>query len=93
MRDYEESEGTSGLTYFISGVVLGAVAALLFAPKAGEETRKDIGDFLETNREKGRSMVGKVLDKIPGRVKGAAAVGAVREGGEAAVNEVKERLS
>ena len=92
MRDYE-SDSTSGLTYFISGAVLGAVVALLFAPKAGEETRKDLTDFLETNREKGRGLVNKVMDKIPARVKGAAAMGAVKEGTEAGINEVKDRLS
>lgn len=92
MKDYESSS-TSGITYFISGALLGAVAALLFAPKAGEETRKELGDFIDENREKGRTLVGKVMDKIPGRVKGAAALGAVKEGGSAAVSEARERLS
>lgn len=91
MKDYESQ--TSGITYFISGALLGAVAAILFAPKAGEETRKELADFIDENREKGRTLVGKVMDKIPGRVKGAAALGAVKEGGSAAISEARDRLS
>lgn len=30
---------------FIGGAVLGAVAGMLFAPKPGEETRKEIKDY------------------------------------------------
>ncbi len=30
---------------FVGGAVLGAVAGLLFAPKPGEETRKEIKDY------------------------------------------------
>lgn len=30
---------------FVGGAVLGAVAGLLFAPKSGEETRKEIKDY------------------------------------------------
>lgn len=30
---------------FVAGAVLGAVAGLLFAPKSGEETRKEIKDY------------------------------------------------
>ena len=30
---------------FIGGAVLGAVAGMLYAPKSGEETRKEIKDY------------------------------------------------
>ena len=30
---------------FVGGAVLGAVAGILFAPKSGEETRKEIKDY------------------------------------------------
>lgn len=30
---------------FVGGSVLGAVAGILFAPKSGEETRKEIKDY------------------------------------------------
>ncbi len=38
----DKDESTSGFTWFIAGVVCGAVVALLFAPNTGEETRKMI---------------------------------------------------
>ncbi|MFB6356004.1 MAG: YtxH domain-containing protein [bacterium] len=40
------SEG-SGLKAFLSGAILGAGAAILFAPRSGEETREQIRNFGE----------------------------------------------
>jgi gas vesicle protein len=42
-RDYR-SDTSSKLTYFLAGAGIGAVIALLFAPKAGHELRADITD-------------------------------------------------
>ncbi len=42
---------------FVGGAVLGAVAGILFAPKSGEETRKEIKDY---------------ASKVKGEVVGAA---------------------
>ncbi|HEV8140669.1 MAG TPA: YtxH domain-containing protein [Pyrinomonadaceae bacterium] len=42
-RDYGDSISTK-LTYFLVGAGIGAVLALLFAPKSGEELRSDIAD-------------------------------------------------
>ncbi|MGZ8843304.1 MAG: YtxH domain-containing protein [Pyrinomonadaceae bacterium] len=42
-RDYGDSVSTR-LTYFLVGAGIGAVLALLFAPKSGEELRSDIAD-------------------------------------------------
>ena len=44
MRDDERSDASSKLTYFLAGAGIGAVIALLFAPKAGRELRADIQD-------------------------------------------------
>ncbi|MBI4978820.1 MAG: YtxH domain-containing protein [Spirochaetes bacterium] len=45
---------------FLSGVVIGAVLALLFAPKSGRETREDLkkkaGDVLEKGKEKAHDL-------------------------------------
>ncbi|HEY6198753.1 MAG TPA: YtxH domain-containing protein [Candidatus Binatia bacterium] len=35
------TNGKSRFPYFLAGMGLGAVAGLLFAPRSGEETRKD----------------------------------------------------
>jgi gas vesicle protein len=37
-----DNDAATGLTWFISGLVLGAVTALLLAPEAGEHTRRRI---------------------------------------------------
>ena len=42
-RDYGDSISNK-LTYFLVGAGIGAVLALLFAPKSGEELRSDIAD-------------------------------------------------
>jgi gas vesicle protein len=42
-RDYGDGVSTR-LTYFLVGAGIGAVLALLFAPKSGEELRSDIAD-------------------------------------------------
>lgn len=42
-RDYGDNVSTK-LTFFLVGAGIGAVLALLFAPKSGEELRNDIAD-------------------------------------------------
>lgn len=37
----------SGLLAFIGGAVAGAAAALLLAPKSGEQTRKEMKDIID----------------------------------------------
>jgi gas vesicle protein len=41
MSDNDES-GISGLGWFLAGLGLGALAGVLYAPKAGKETREDL---------------------------------------------------
>ena len=38
--------------YFISGAAIGAALGVLFAPKAGRETREDVSRWLEEKKEK-----------------------------------------
>lgn len=40
------------ITAFLGGAVAGTVAALLLAPRSGEETRKAIGDAVAKQKEK-----------------------------------------
>lgn len=42
MRGFSKSQAAG---FFFSGVALGAIAALLWAPKSGAQTRKDIRKF------------------------------------------------
>ncbi len=48
-----EENGGSKIAFFLAGMGVGAVLALLFAPKSGQETR----DFLSQKAEEGRDYV------------------------------------
>jgi len=47
----ENRESTSGFTWFLAGAAFGAVAAILFAPSSGQETRKLIVKKTDETRE------------------------------------------
>ncbi len=62
------SEGKTGLKVvvgFLSGAAIGAGLALLFAPKSGKETRKQIKDMAERVGEE----VKENYEKISGKAK------------------------
>ncbi len=40
--------------YFAAGAAIGAALGVLFAPKAGKETREQVNRWLKERREKGR---------------------------------------
>jgi gas vesicle protein len=48
-----ENNGASKLAFFLAGMGIGAIMALLFAPKSGKETR----DYLTQKAEEGREYV------------------------------------
>jgi gas vesicle protein len=56
----ENSGGGDKLVYFLIGAGIGAITALLFAPKAGSELRADIADAtrkgLDQARDTGREL-------------------------------------
>lgn len=52
--DREDSSVSTKLTYLLIGGGIGAVIALLFAPKSGVELRGDIADATRKGIEKGR---------------------------------------
>lgn len=59
------------LAAFAGGAVLGAAAALLLAPKSGEEIRRQIADLarekgLTLSKDELEAFVGKVLAKVKG---------------------------
>ena len=63
-----ENQGGSGdkLVYFLIGAGIGAVTAMLFAPKAGSELRSDIADAtrkgLDYARDTGRDLGERATD-------------------------------
>lgn len=50
----EESSASTKLTYLLIGGGIGAILALLFAPKSGQELREDIADATRKGLEKGK---------------------------------------
>jgi len=59
----EESGTTTKLTYLLIGGGIGALLALLFAPKSGEELRGDIADVTRKGVEKGKETYALVGEK------------------------------
>ncbi|MGD9561956.1 MAG: YtxH domain-containing protein [Pyrinomonadaceae bacterium] len=65
-REYyerEEANVTTKLTYLLIGGGIGAVIALLFAPKSGTELRGDIADATRKGLEKGRETATQLQEK------------------------------
>ncbi len=61
--DREDSSATTKLTYLIIGGGIGAILALLFAPKSGEELRGDIADATRKGIEKGKEAAAQIGEK------------------------------
>ena len=62
-REREGSSATTKLTYLLIGGGIGAVIALLFAPKSGVELREDIADATRKGIEKGRETAAQLQEK------------------------------
>ncbi|MCY7348525.1 MAG: YtxH domain-containing protein [Pyrinomonadaceae bacterium] len=59
----EETSATTKLSYLLIGGGIGAILALLFAPKSGEELRGDIADVTRKGIEKGKETASLVGEK------------------------------
>lgn len=63
-NDYREDGSVSTkLTYLLIGGGIGAVIALLFAPKSGVELRGDIADATRKGLEKGKETAAQLQEK------------------------------
>jgi gas vesicle protein len=47
-----QEDGTSKVAWFFAGAAIGAAIALLYAPAAGEETRKRLGETASRGKER-----------------------------------------
>lgn len=56
----EYQDISNKLTYFIVGTTIGAVVALMFAPKSGRELRGDIADATRKGVDKSREAAGQI---------------------------------
>ena len=58
-----ENEDSGKLTWFVVGAVVGAAVALLYAPKAGKDTRKLIGRKTDESKEAISGSTKEMVDK------------------------------
>ncbi len=58
-----EANATTRFTYLLGGIGIGAILALLFAPKSGQELRGDIADVTRKGVEKGKETAALVGEK------------------------------
>lgn len=69
------SDRSSGFSWFLAGLGLGAAIGVLYAPKSGRETREDLlnsardsSDYLRERGRKAASQVGEYVDRGKNRV-------------------------
>ena len=67
--DLEQKERNLGflITGAVTGVAVGAAAGLaagvLYAPKSGKETRKQLGEWLKDKRDQGSELLAKIKEE------------------------------
>ena len=94
-----ENNGGSKVAFFLAGMGIGAILALLFAPKSGQETREFIAQKAEEGRDymaaRGRELrkqaeeaVGKAKDVVS---KQKEQLSAALEAGKQAYEEEKSK--
>jgi gas vesicle protein len=59
----EDASVTTKLTYLLIGGGIGAVIALLFAPKSGQELREDIADATRKGIEKSKEAASQIQER------------------------------
>jgi gas vesicle protein len=59
----DDSNVTTKLTYLLIGGGIGAVIALLFAPKSGQELREDIADVTRKGIEKSKETAAQLQER------------------------------
>ncbi len=82
-----DDNGSSKLAYFLAGMGLGAVVALLFAPRSGKETR----DLITSKAEEGREYLSKKAEE--GREFVTAKSRELRVQAEGALDKAKDVVS
>ena len=61
-RDALQDQTVSRIAWFITGALIGATAAILYAPKSGKETRHLIAEKTHEGREAVESAGGNIVD-------------------------------
>ena len=64
----DNNNNASGLGWFLAGLGLGAVVGVLYAPKAGRETRDDLVNSALDAKERAAALAQQSLDRANGYV-------------------------
>ena len=100
MADHDRSSSTSGvLLSFVVGGLAGAALAVLFAPRAGRETRELIADRVKDGINRGRDLKNDVVargqhlrdDAVDFLEERKERLGAAIEAGQQAYRDSRER--
>lgn len=62
-HEREDTSAATKLTYLLVGGGIGAIIALLFAPKSGQELREDIADATRKGIEKSKETAAQLQEK------------------------------
>ena len=84
MSDREGGGGSGGFGAFLLGIAVGAVVGFLFAPEAGDDTRRKLSKRLRNLRD----VAGEKVDEVRGLLEGEGT--GEEEGEEEAEDEVEE---
>lgn len=60
----EGADAIRDIVVFICGFAAGAMVALLYAPKSGEETRRELAEKYDDLRDQARDLGEDLLDKV-----------------------------
>jgi gas vesicle protein len=63
MSDIDNESGVSGLGWFLAGLGIGALVGVLYAPKAGKETREDLVASALDAKDKAAVMAQQAQDR------------------------------
>lgn len=83
-----ESDGASGVKWFLAGAILGAALGLLLAPQSGAKTRRDIGKRAKRLRAEAEDRLEEVSDEL--KTRGKQVKAAVEEWADDVADEVKD---
>ncbi|OGR76167.1 MAG: hypothetical protein A2X32_02755 [Elusimicrobia bacterium GWC2_64_44] len=62
-----ENRGGEIIGAFLVGGLIGAAIGILFAPKAGKDTREQLGDWMDETKEKAKEKLEKLEEEIKRR--------------------------